>query len=87
MYPSFFNILANSNFNVDPGISTLLNFALAALRTRVNMSAIGSLIAIILSCGSAFGCRILVTSCYVLVANPCCGVMKLSTVYMLIGIE
>jgi hypothetical protein len=49
MYPSFFKIFANSIFNVDPGTSTLLNFALAALRMRVNMSAIGSLIAIIFS--------------------------------------
>jgi uncharacterized membrane protein len=50
MYPSLFNIFASSIFKFDPGTSTLLNFALAALRMRVNMSAIGSLIAMVFSC-------------------------------------
>jgi hypothetical protein len=38
--------LAISTLIFDPGISTLLNFAFPALRTRVSISAIGSVIAI-----------------------------------------
>jgi hypothetical protein len=34
---------------LDPGTSTLLNLALAALRMRVNMSATGSVIAMMFS--------------------------------------
>jgi hypothetical protein len=46
MKPSFFNTRARFSFNFELGILTLSNIAALALRIRVSMSAIGSVIVI-----------------------------------------